>query len=122
MIPVDHVKYLGMYIDKYLSWNSHFLQLCKKLSRFNGILSKLRHHTSIKTCLQVYYSIYYSHLSYGCNNWGLTSEENLKKVEILQKKSLRILTFSDFRTNPLFIQLKLLKVCEIITLQQLQLL
>ena len=79
---------------------------------------------SIKTCLQVYYAIIYSHLSYGCNFWGLTSEENLKMVEISQKKSLRILTSSDFRchNNPLFIQLKLPKVCEIITLQQLQLL
>ena len=26
LIPVDYVKYLGMYIDKYLSWNFHFLQ------------------------------------------------------------------------------------------------
>ena len=23
MMPVDHVKYLGMYLDKYLSWYHH---------------------------------------------------------------------------------------------------
>ena len=83
LIPVDYVNYLGMFIDNYLSWNYHILQLIKKLSSANGILSKLRHYASIVICLQVYYDIFYSHLIYGCNIWGLTSEENLKKIEIL---------------------------------------
>ena len=124
LIPVDYVKYLGMFIDKYLSWNFHVLQLSKKLSRANGVLSKLRHYASIEICLQVYYAIFYSHLIYGCNIWGLTSEENIKKLDILQKRCIRIMTFSDFRsyTNPLFIKLKVLKVREIIKLQQLKLL
>ena len=124
LIPVDYVKYLGMFIDKFLSWNFHVLQVSKKLSRANGILSKLCHHAPIEICLQVYYAIFYSHLIYGCNIWGLTSEENLKKIEILQKKCIRIMSFSDFRsqTNPIFMNLKILKGCEIIKLQQLKLL
>ena len=123
LIPVDYVKYLGMYIDKYLSWNFHILQISKKLSRANGILSKLRYYAPIETCLQVYYALFYSHLIYGCNIWGLTSEENLHKVEVLQRKCLRIMTFSDFRshTNHLFTKLKILKVRDIIKSQQLKL-
>ena len=93
LIPVDNVKYLGMYIDKYLSWNFHIQQLSNKLSRANGILSKLRHNAPIGTCLQVYYAIFYSHLIYGCNIWGLTTEDNIKMIEVLQKKCLRIMTF-----------------------------
>ena len=120
---VDYVKYLGMYIDKYLSWNFHVLQLSMKLSRANGILSKLRYNAPFHTCLQVYYAIFYSGLTYGCNVEGLTSEENLNKIEILQRKCIRIMTFSGFRsyTNHLFIKHNNLKVCEIIKLQQLQL-
>ena len=112
-----------MYIDKYLSWNFHMKQLSQKLSRVNGILSKRRHNAPIETCLQVYYALFYSHLIYGCNVWGLTSEENLKKIQVLQKKCIRIVTFSDFNshTNHLFIDLKILKVLNIIGLQQLQL-
>ena len=55
--------------------------------------------------------------------WGLTTEENLSKIEILQKKCVRIMTFSDFHchTNLIFLELKLLKVCEIIKSQQLKL-
>ena len=60
---------------------------------------------------------------YGCNVWGLTSEKNLNIIEVLQKKCLRILTFSDFNThtNKLFADLKLLKFRDIIRSQQLKL-
>ena len=63
--PVEQVKYLGMYLDKHLSWDYHINQLSKKLSRANGIVSKLRHNAPIDTCLQVYYAIFYSHVIYG---------------------------------------------------------
>ena len=67
--------------------------------------------------------LFTSSLSWGLTSWGLTSEENLKKIEVLQKKCLRIMTFSDFgcHTNNLFIQHKILKVREIIKLHQMQL-
>ena len=98
-------------------------QLSKKLSRANGILSKLCYNAPIATCLKVYYAIFYSHLIYGSNLWGLISDENLKMIEVLQKKCIRIMTFSDFNshTNPIFIDLKLLKVRDIIKSQQLNL-
>ena len=122
LVPVDHVKYLGMYLDSYLSWEYHIHELSKKLSRANGILSKLRYNSPFKVCLQVYYSIFYSHLIYGCNTWGLTTEENISKIEVLQRKCIRILTFSDFNahTDDIFKDLKLLKVRDIIKMQQLK--
>ena len=36
---VDHIKYLGIYLDKHLSWDGHIKQLSSKLSRANDILS-----------------------------------------------------------------------------------
>ena len=67
LTPVDYIKYLGMYIDKFLNWKQHVHELSKKLSRANGVLSKLRYNASLDTCLQVYYSIFFSHLTNGCN-------------------------------------------------------
>ena len=120
---VDHIKYLGMYLDKHLSWDEHIKQLSSKLSRANSILSKLRHNAPLTTCLQVYYALFYSYLSYGCAIWGLTSKYNINTINNLQKKCLRIITYSDFccHTNQLFIDLKLLKVNEIISTHQLKL-
>ena len=123
LTPVDYVKYLGMYIDKNLTWNIHINELSKKLSRANGILSKLRYNAPREICLQVYYAIFYSHQTYGCNVWGLSTNENIDKIEKLQKKCVRILTFSphNSHTNQLFIDLKLIKVKDLIKFNQLKL-
>ena len=121
--PVDYVKYLGMYLDKHLSWDMHINQFSVKLNRVNGILSKLRHNAPLDVCLQIYYTLLYSHLSYGCGIWGLTTKSNIDIINNVQKRCIRIITFGDFQahTNQLFIDLKLLKVEEIITTNQLKL-
>ena len=38
--PTDNIQYLGVYIDKFHSWDCHITQLSNTLSRANGILSK----------------------------------------------------------------------------------
>ena len=117
LIPTDHVKYLGLYIDKNLSWNYHIKQLSLKLSRANGIISKLRHYAPTETILSVYYAIFYSHLSYGCSVWSLTTNYNLDKINILQNKCIRIINFAPFNSHTikLFANNKLLKLEDIIT-------
>ena len=120
---VTCVKYLGMYLDENLNWNEHVSQLSKKLSRANGILSKLRYNAPLNVLLQVYHSIFYTHLYYGCNLWGFTLKSNLDHIQVLQNKCLRILTFADFKSNVdhLYPKLGLLKVSEVIKLSQLKL-
>ena len=122
MNPVDYIKYLGMFIDKYLNWNHHVHNLSIQLSRANGILSKLRYNASLDILLQVYYGIFFSHLTFGCNLWGLTSEDNISKIEVLQRKCVRIITFAPFNShsNDIFIELGLLKVRDLIALSQLK--
>ena len=95
--------------------------LCLKLSRANGTLSKLRHFAPLKTCLSVYYTILYSHLLHGCPAWSYAKEINIDRVNKLQKRCIRILTFSDFNLHAsgLFPELKLLKVQDKFTLNKL---
>ena len=111
-----------MFIDKYLSWDFHISNLSKKLSRAIGILSKLRYHAPQKGCLMVYNSIFHTHMVYGCNLWGLSTEKNIQKIEVLQKKCIRVLAFAPFNshTNHLFSDLKILKIRDIIECQQLR--
>ena len=91
--PTDNVQYLGVYIDKFLSWDCHITQLSNKLSRANGILSKLRHFTTKETLLSVYYAIFYSLMTYGCLVWSFTSSKNMDSFTVLQTNCLRILNF-----------------------------
>ena len=123
LVPTDNVKYLGLYLDKNLSFDYHINQLSKKLSKSNGILAKLRHYTSRPTLISVYYSIFYSHIIYGCPVWSLSTSNNLNLISTIQKKCLRIINFSPMNshTNILFLNNKILKLYDIIKLQQMKL-
>ena len=85
-------------------------------------MSKLRYNASLDIFLEVYYAIFFSHLTYGCNLWGLTSEENISKIEVLQRKCIRIMTFAPYNShsNDLFMELSLMKVRDLISLSQLK--
>ena len=39
--PSDTVRYLGIYLDEFLSFNSHTKELSSKLRRSNGLLAKI---------------------------------------------------------------------------------
>ena len=67
LLPSYHVKYLGIFIDNNLSWDYNTFQLSIKLSRTNGIFSKLPHFTPLSSLISVYYSLFYSHVTYGCS-------------------------------------------------------
>ena len=64
--PINQTKYLGIYLDKHLSWNSHLNQLKTKLSRGCGLLAKLRmllcqnYYTTLRS---VYFVQYLMHTS-----------------------------------------------------------
>ena len=97
--------------------------LVKKLSRTKVILLKLRHYVSKKTLTSVYYSLFQSYVVYGSTVWSFTSQENMKKIFILQKKCMRLLTFSDYHehVSPIFKSLKVLKLQDIIKFSVLKL-
>ena len=80
---------------------THTQQISKKLSRANGILSKLGYFAPVSTLISVYYSIFYSHLIYGCPVWSLTSNKNIDTIRILRKKCLHV-TFSEFNGHTLY--------------------
>ena len=113
------VKYLGILIDCHLNWKEHIQQLSKKISRGIGVLCKIRHYVNVKILAQLYHAIIL--FSYCCIVWGNTYDHNIKPLQRMQKKVIRLITFSDFdaHTSPLFSQLKLLKLQDHIKLQTL---
>ena len=113
------IKYLGIYIDSNLNWKHHILHISKKIKRCIGILSKLRHFVNISVLIQVYYSLIYPFLTYALVTWGNTYSTSLKPLITLQKKAVRIMTFSDFKahSSPLFLKLGLLKFSDLIYVQ-----
>ena len=116
----DEIKYLGIYLDKYLNGHYQSQQVMHKLARALGMLSKVRHYVQESELKNIYHAIFESHLRYGCQVWFLSSSKAIKnKIEKLQKKALRIISFSDFRdsSSPLFKKWKILKISDIVELQ-----
>jgi hypothetical protein len=105
---VDSFNFLGIIIDKNLSWKAHISCISKKIAKVNGILNKLKHYLPEVTLKIMYNSLIGSHLNYGVMCWGF----NHKLIDKLQKKSIRIISNSKYNahTEPIFKKLEILTV------------
>ena len=59
------VKYVGVTFDSNLTWKSHINELCCKLSKTIGIISKLRYNGNVDILTMLYYPLIYRLLIYG---------------------------------------------------------
>ena len=105
-------------IDSHLSWKYHILHISKKIKRCIGILSKIRHSVTDLVLVQLYYSLIYPFLTYSVITWGTTYHTTLLPLITLQKRAVRIITFSEYNchSSPLFQKLKVLKVSDLVYL------
>ena len=111
IIPSVYVKYLGVYIDCHLNWKFHVNEISTKLSRANGMLSKIRHYVSHHTLIMIYHGIFSSIMRYGCQVWGQANQTSITLGKV-QNKALRIINFTNFRAtcNKLYHDCKVLKL------------
>ncbi len=77
------VKYLGILIDSNLSWKFHIDNICKKIKKSIGILSKLRYFVPLKILVNLCYVLIYPFLTYGLIVWGNTYSTTLQLLFIL---------------------------------------
>ena len=112
---VSYTKFLGIIIDEKLNWKQHINYVSGKVSRCIGMIIKSRKVLNTESLLTLYYSFIYPFLIY-CNHvWGSTYISHLNKLELLQKKIVRIISGVHPRcpSAPLFNLLGILKVQEI---------
>ena len=64
------IKFFGLYIDYRLNWNFYIDHVSKKLNSTYYVLLQLRLEVDIKTLMNVYYSLAYSHIKYNDIFWG----------------------------------------------------
>ena len=121
--PSDDAKYLGMMLDKNLSWDSHIHNLRNKLGRANGVISKLRHFVPVNILTSIYYAIFHSQVLYGCNSWSLTSFKNIDAISVLQKKCIRIMNFAPYNShsNGLFLSNNIVKLTDTLRNEKIKL-
>ena len=111
-------NFLGLTLNEHMNWKSHINNLSNKISRSIGILNKLKHFIPLKTKVLIYNSLILSYLNYAILAWGYQCE----RITKLQKKAIQIINLSKYNahTEPLFKELTLLKVTDILKLQELK--
>ena len=70
---VDVVTYLGVTIDKKLTWNAHVENMCNSLLKFFRIFKQMRHKVTKNTFRQLYHAFIYSKMKYGREVYGNTT-------------------------------------------------
>ena len=127
IVPVSSIKYLGVHLDSYLNGSAHCFQLQTKLQRAIGMIAKTRHYlkNNPQQLLSLYHAIFSSHMIYGCQAWGLSNNKYINKIQTLQNRALRLISFSDSSTSPfqhtvdIYKNLKLFKFSDLVTLKNL---
>ena len=99
LTPNKFVKYLGVYLDEFLSGNAQCSELIKKLNRANGMLSKSRHYVPEPELKNIYHAIFSSHILYGSQVWTPKLISVSDKISRLQKAAMQMMTFSEFRAQ-----------------------
>ena len=83
-------KFLGMWIDEQLRWNTHIQKLILKITRNMNLLRYNQHMMPTHTKKLIYHSHIASHIQYGLILWGNNaSEEQMTKLQKLQNKCLK---------------------------------
>jgi len=116
---VDHFDFLGIVIDKHLTWDQHVHKISTKISKTIAIMNKLKHTIQSAVLLTIYHSLIMPHFSYGMLSWG----SKCCRLNKLQKKAVRVIVNASYNAHsePILKGLRLLKLQDMCTLQELKL-
>ena len=120
-IPIEFVEqfnYLGIILDKHLTWKFHIATISQKISRTIGIMCKLKRFLPLNILKTLYHSLILPYLTYGILVWGTQAH----KLNTLQNKSVRVMSNSKYNSHaePIFKALGLLKITDLCVLQELK--
>lgn len=91
----DAVKYLGLHLERRLTWQKHIwtkrLQLETKLKKMYWLIGR-NSKLSMDNKLLLYKTILKPIWTYACQLWGTASVSNTERIERFQSKTLRLIT------------------------------
>ena len=89
---VSHTKYLGVLVDKRLTWSNHIDHITSKANKVLGFLQR----NLISCPMQVSYSTFvWPILDYCSTIWSPYTMSNINKIEAIQRRAARFV-FKDF--------------------------
>ena len=115
-----YVRFLGIWIDDNMSFVGHIEKLKSKLNSGLYALSTCNKIVPLKIRKLIYRSLIESHLHFGSVIYGAANPKLLQTVETLQRKAVRLVARTTYNahTDPLFKQYSILKLNDLVNLDQ----
>ena len=115
------IKYLGVLVDEDLKFKSHITKVSGTISRNLGIITRARYLLNKKQLILLYNALILPYITYCLVIWGSNYESTLQPVILLQKRAIRLIAGVGrmAHTSPLFRELKMLKVVDLLRHQLL---
>ena len=90
---VSHTKFLGIWIDKNLTWHEHISRVHQKIQKNLHLFRAGKNFLDIHSKRLLYFAQIQSHLNYGLALWGnMSSTTLLNKLQKVQNKCINIIT------------------------------
>lgn len=86
----ETVKFLGLYLDKGLTWKEHIDKLSSKLSRQVFAIKQIKLRVGLDAAITTYHALFHSNMVYGLINWSTSSHTDT--IFIIQKRAIRAIT------------------------------
>ena len=93
---VSQAKSLGVYVDENLSWTTHINEITKKIASGIGALKRVRPFVPLNTLMTIFNSSVQPHFNYCCEVWDSCCKTLAAKLQKLQNRAARVLTFSGY--------------------------
>lgn len=84
-------KYLGLVVDTYFSHEPHVNFIKKKLKQASCMIYNFQFYTTKNILKSIYHALVESHLNYGIETWGFTSESNILSLARIQNSIVKTL-------------------------------
>ncbi len=88
--PSTHVKNLGLYMDRYMSFETHVNEISKKVMGMLIYINRISSYLDKKSRIVVVQSLVLSHINYCLSIWGTTTSSLINKVQKLQNFAARV--------------------------------
>ena len=127
--PTENTTFLGVVLDRHLSWKSHIDKITKQISKGIGVINRLKHRVPLNILFTLYNTLIlpyasYSNIAWAASDnshnhthcpWNNSNPSKLDNLFKLQKRAIRICTSSEYtsHTKELFKKLNTLNIFDI---------
>ena len=87
---VDHYKYLGITLDKHLTFNLHLSNVIQQVTEKGYLLRKIRPYLDKESSLLIYKNMILPYAEYGDFFYSHAASDKRKKIQTLQNTNIRL--------------------------------